>query len=602
MVQKLETDIVLNLAGNLAAKARQYGNSMGEFAKRNEKAMTLVKTSTAAAGRGIDSLGNRYVGLATTLATGATVRNVAAFEAQMTRIGTNAKLTSEQVDLLSSSVEDLSVQSDIRIDSNQLASGVDTLLEKTGDFEFVISNLENMGLFMQAFGADADSTARLFAQFRAKGVRDSQEVMNSIDDLYSQFSIGSVNVKDLASISEQLFTVYGGKGPEAIRQMGALVQMFAKTRGSASEALTSLQGVFSVFDDPKKIQFLEREGVQVFKEGTQDLREPTELLLDILEAAGDSSSKLKDVFTDAVSVQGLKALFDPENKDLVREMVKATDDLGATQKASATNAATFNSAVVALNNSYKKFANERLSEPVRQLADAINSVDDDTIQSWLKWGEAAVWAVGALVAGKKSIDAVNAVGRFLGKGKGGTSGNGRFQDLGAMPVFVVNMPASGLGGTSGVGSSSKPTKGRNGFKTGAMTTASAVSKAAVPAYIAYEASSLGASIVDATLDSLFDGYRDADRKFTTKVKAYFGDKEAQQQAIQYYGVDPKSYERGPTQPSSYLTGNYAPVGGQSNYPIGGNLQVSVGVTDDRIHTKVSTTNPSIQIDPDTGTN
>lgn len=93
MAQQLKTDIILNLAGNLAAKAKQYGASMSDFARKNERAMTLLKTSANAAGRGIDSLGNRYVGLATAFATGATVRNVAALEAQMVRIGTNAKLS-----------------------------------------------------------------------------------------------------------------------------------------------------------------------------------------------------------------------------------------------------------------------------------------------------------------------------------------------------------------------------------------------------------------------------------------------------------------------------------------------------------------------------
>ncbi|WP_224164655.1 hypothetical protein [Vibrio penaeicida] len=54
-----------------------------------------------------------------------------------------------------------------------------------------------------------------------------------------------------------------------------------------------------------------------------------------------------------------------------------------------------------LGNSFDKFANQRLAEPIRELSDAINSIDDDTIQNWLKWGETAIWAVGGLVAAKK---------------------------------------------------------------------------------------------------------------------------------------------------------------------------------------------------------
>ncbi|PAR89527.1 phage tail tape measure protein [Vibrio cholerae] len=462
MAQQLKTDIILNLAGNFAAKAKQYGASMSDFARKNERAMTLIKTTSDAAGRGIDSLGNRYVGLATAFATGATVRNVAAFEAQMVRIGTNAKLSSDQVSLLTKRIEAMSVQKDIRIGTDQLAAGVDELLGKTGDFEFVQENLENMGLFMQAFGADARSTGALFAQFREKGIRDAKDVMNTIDELYGQFAIGSVNVKDLADISEQLFATYQGKGPEAISQMSALVQLFAKAKGNANESLTSIQAVFATFSDKKKVEFLNRQGIEVFKKGTKELREPVELLLEILDKAKNDPLKLGDVF-DQTSLQGLASLYSQENKDLLRSMISGTAEMGATQEAAAKNAATLNAATTALNNSFNKFANERLAEPIQELADAINSVDDETIQNWLKWGETALWVVGGLVAAKKGLDMAATIKDVFGKkpGAGGAAGGG-FADLGVMPVYVVNMPGGGMGGAAGglpegIGGDGKPT-------------------------------------------------------------------------------------------------------------------------------------------------
>lgn len=462
MAQKLETDIILNLAGNLASKARQYGNSMSDFARRNQRAMNVVRSTTAAAGRGIDTLGNRYVGLATAFATGATVRNIGNFEAQMTRIGTNAKLGSEQVDELSQSIQDLSVQKNIRIDASQIAQGVDALLGKTGDFEFVNDNLENMGLFMQAFGADAQSTGAIFAQFREKGIRDSKDVMNTIDELYGQFAIGSVNVKDLAGISEQLFATYQGKGPDAISQMSALVQLFALAKGNANESLTSIQAVFATFSDKKKVEFLNRQGIEVFKKGTKELREPVELLLEILDKAKNDPLKLGDVF-DQTSLQGLASLYSKENKEKLIQMTSGTAELGATQEAAAKNASTLNSAMASLNNSYQKFANERLADPILELADAINSVDDETIENWLKWGETAAIAIGGLIAAKKGLDIAATIKNVFGKRGPAGGGAGGFGDLGAMPVYVVNMPGGGLGGGADVdmpGSDSSKGKGK----------------------------------------------------------------------------------------------------------------------------------------------
>lgn len=445
MAQRLETDIILNLAGNLAAKAKQYGASMSEFARKNEKAMTLVRTTTRAAGRGIDSLGNRYVGLATTFATGATVRNIGNFQAKMTRIGTDAILTSEQVDALSRSIMNIANQKNVRIDYSDLASAVDTVLGKSGDLEFVNENLENMGLFMQAFGVDAQTTGVIFAQFREKGIRDSKAVMKTVDDLYGQFAIGSVSVKELAAVSAQLFSTYQGQGPEAIKQMGALLQLFTKTKGNANEALTSIQAVFATFNDKKKLEFLDKQGIDVFKKGTTELVEPVELILSILDAAKNNPAKLSDVF-DSTSIEGLASLYGIANKDLVRKMAGEIGQAGATQKAAAANAATLNSAMTSLNNSFNEFANQELAGPIQDLADAINSVDEETIQNWLKWGEVAAGALAVVWAGKKGLEIAASMKNVFGKSGVPGAGKGGFADLGAMPVYVVNMPGGGFGG------------------------------------------------------------------------------------------------------------------------------------------------------------
>lgn len=570
MAQRLETDIVLNLAGNLSNKARQYGNSMSTFARKNQRAMMLIKTTSEAAGRGIDSLGNRYVGLATTLATGAAVRNVGNFQAQMTRIGTNAKLSDDQVASLTSTLEDLSTQSDIRIDTSQLATGVDALLGKTGDFQFVQDNLENMGLFMQAFGADAESTGAIFAQFREKGIKDSKAVMNTIDELYGQFAIGSVNVKDLASISEQLFATYQGKGPEAITQMSALVQLFAKAKGNANESLTSIQAVFATFSDKKKVEFLDKQGIEVFKEGTRELREPVELLLEVLDAAKNDPLKLGDVF-DQTSLQGLASLYDVGNKQLLKEMVNGTAEMGATQQAAAKNAATLNSAFVSLNNSFNKFANERLADPIMDLAEAINSVDDETIQNWLKWGETALWAVGGLVAAKKGLDIASSIKSVFGKGGPMGTGKGGVGDLGAMPVYVVNMPGGGLGSLGG------PEAGKGG-KGGRAGRVGRVGMGA--------AGALGVVGLLATAKE----YDPTNPMFTP---VSFPSNKAAKNAEMDEAV--KRFNEGMKRDSSspWSTAGQAPQG---------NIHLQVDVSDDRVKVTPKYVPPGFSVDPDTGAN
>ncbi|WP_233007152.1 hypothetical protein [Rheinheimera faecalis] len=583
MAQQLKTDIILNLAGNLAAKARQYGASMSDFAKKNETAMTMIRRSADMAGRGIDTLGNRYVGAAAAFATGATVRNVGNFSEQMTRLGTNAKLTDDQVAMLKGNILDLANQKDIRVDTTQFTAAVDELLGKTGDFEFVNDNLENMGLFMQAFGADAKSSGALFAQFREKGIRDAKDVMNTVDDLYSQFAVGSVNVKDLAAISEQLFATYQGKGPEAITQMSSLVQLFAKAKGNANESLTSIQGVFAAFNDKTKVEFLDKQGIAVFKAGTKEMREPVELLLEILDKAKNDPMKLGDVF-DQSSLQGLASLYSQENKDLLLQMNKSTGEYGETQKAAAKNAAEFNNAVQSLTTSFNQFAESRLSQPIRDIADAINSVDDETIDNWLKWGEAALWVVGGLVAAKKAVDAASWVSdNFGGKKKAGAmGGQGGFADMGVMPVYVVNMGAGGMAGAAGIditdamGGDKKPGKSK-------WSKAGSVAKGAAAAVGVYQ-----------LVDSYSDAFNARNEAFVSLAKttrladwfpSLFGDEKIQDVAVKSAGQANIN-----TDMSTMFSG------------VTGQLNLKLDLSDSRPKLTATKTPPGILIDPDTGAN
>lgn len=165
---RLSTEIMINLAGNLTAKARQYGANMSQFARNHQKAMNLVKATTESATRGLDVLGNRYTAMIAGLGSSLTIKQVADFDAQMRRMGTDAQLTTEQVKTLHDKIRDVSNQKDIRIDASALGQGASELLGKTGDYQYVVDNLRNMGLVMQAFGVDGQVAAGLMAQFWEK--------------------------------------------------------------------------------------------------------------------------------------------------------------------------------------------------------------------------------------------------------------------------------------------------------------------------------------------------------------------------------------------------------------------------------------------------
>lgn len=447
MANRLTTEILINLAGNLTAKARQYGANMSEFARTNQRAMSVVKATSAAAGRGLDALGNRYTTMIAGIGSSMTVKNVADFDAQMRRMGTDAQLTAEQVSKLREKIREVSNESDIRIDPSALGQGASELLGLTGDEKFLDENMRNLGLTMQAFGVDGQTAAGLLAQFWEKGVKGADDVSKMLDKLYQQFAVGSLSVSDVAKVAPKLFSIIGAQGPVAIAQMGAFAQVFKKTKGSADEVVTSIQAMYASLQNKDKIKFLKRQGIDVFQPGSKEFKLPFELMSEILKRAKNDPLKLQDVF-DQTGMQGINSLLKPENMKLMQELIYGTVEYGATQKAAKTNAEGFNAALQSLNNEWQRFAESNLAEPVQELADALNSVDHETVQSWLEVGKQITIAVAGVIAARKAFQfGKGALDLFgVGKGKGIPKGVADVFGSGVMPVYVVNMGAGGMGG------------------------------------------------------------------------------------------------------------------------------------------------------------
>lgn len=459
---RLSTEIMINLAGNLTAKARQYGANMSQFARNHQKAMRLVKATTESATRGLDVLGNRYTAMIAGLGSSLTIKQVADFDAQMRRMGTDAQLTTEQVKTLHDKIRDVSNQKDIRIDASALGQGASELLGKTGDYQYVVDNLRNMGLMMQAFGVDGQVAAGLMAQFWEKSVRGADAVNNMMDRLYSQFAVGSVSVADVARAAPKLFSIIQDQGPEAIAQMGAFAQVFAKNKGSIDETVTSIQAMYASLSDKKNIEFLKKNGIDVFVKGTKDIKKPYELMMEILKRAKYDPLKLQDVF-DLTGMQGIKALLNPENRQLMEQMIYGTIDLGSTQKAAQTNAEGFNAAMQSLNNEWQRFAEGQLAKPVQELADALNSVDQNTVQNWLQVGKYMAIALGGIIAIRKTYQFGKTIHDIMNpkeKGKGIPGGITDVFGSGVMPVYVVNMGSGGMKGNTG-GLPDAPDSSRN---------------------------------------------------------------------------------------------------------------------------------------------
>lgn len=461
MAKQLVTDIVINLAGNLATKSRQYSQSMSQFAANNQRAMNMLKMSTAAAGRGIDAMGSRYVALGAAVAGGATVKGYAELDRRISRIAIAADISRDKAKELKDEINAVSNTKGIRIDPNEATSAIEEILTKTGDLEYAIANLPNIAAVIQATGAGGTEVGGIFTEFKKLGIDTSEAAMRAIDTLNLQGKQGAFTLANLAKEGPKIFSAYaatGREGAAGVTELGAALQVIRQGVGSDAEAVTAFESIIRDITRPETVKKLKQlGGIEVFdpeqlKQGREVMRSLPVLIEEIVTKSGGLSSKLsllnltdeakralKPVIAEFVQTGDVKA-FD--------EFLTLSGDGTTTLNDAAVAASDFAASLQLVSNSWSQFANQQLAEPIAELADAINSLEPDAVQNWLETGKNIALVVGGLVAVKKGIDAVKwtkGVWDAAKPSKGGAGGlGGAMADLGATPVYVVNMPGGGF--------------------------------------------------------------------------------------------------------------------------------------------------------------
>ncbi len=466
MGKQLVTDIVINLAGNLANKARQYGQSMNQFAANNQRAMNLLKMSTSAAGRGIDALGNRYVALGAAVAGGAAVRNFEQLDRRLSRVAIAADIGREKSKELYDEIQRVSNLKGIRIDPAEALSAVEEILTKTGDLDYAMSNLPNIATVIQATGAGGTEVGGIFTEFKKLAIDSSEAAMKAIDTLNLQGKAGAFTLGNMAKEGPKIFAAYaatGRQGSDAVKELGAALQIIRQGVGSDAEAVTAFESIIRDLTRPETVKKLKQLGnIDVFdpeqlKQGKEVMRSLPVLIEEIVTKSKGLSTNLAGLNLTDEAKRALK----PSIAEFVQtgdvkafeQFMNVAGDGTTTTNDAAIAAGDFAASLQLISNSWSQFSNQQLAGPIAELADAINSLEPDAVQNWLETGKNIAMVVGGLIAVKKGVDAfrwTKGIWDAAKPGKGGAGGlGGALGSLGATPVYVVNMPGGGLDLTPG---------------------------------------------------------------------------------------------------------------------------------------------------------
>lgn len=454
MANRLTTEILINLAGNLTAKARQYGANMSEFARTNQRAMSVVKATTAAAGRGLDALGNRYTTMIAGFAGGAMLRDYAATDRRITRMGLAAEKTKKEMSEMFGGMQDAAIK--FRVDDSEVVSAIEKVGTVTGDIDYGYKNRNIIAPSIAASGADGESIGGLFSQFTKFNLSNEKDNLQAMDTLNQLGKEGAFELKDIAERGVKAFSMYaaaGGTGVRGVKDVGVALESAVDATGDTTTASTAVENLIRDLQLPKVVKELRRNGVNVFGKDGKMRSLPT-LMEEIAKKSGNKgaetqSARLLGAGFNQDSILLLSSVTSGKGAENLKRYNGVVADGQGIMKDAEYASKDFTSAVTALTTTWKKFANSNLAKPVQELADAINSVDQETVQHWLEIGKNIAIAVGGVIAARKAFQFGKGVWDVLNpnKGKGIPNGIADVFGSGVMPVYVTNWPAGGLGGT-----------------------------------------------------------------------------------------------------------------------------------------------------------
>jgi len=442
MNTEIRTGIVVDLSGNIERKTQTYGQSLGNFAQAGQRHMSRLRGSVALMGRGFDALGNRYTALLTSIGSAATIRHLANLDERFERMGVQANKSTTDIASLKQEIYDVARQSNIKVKPEFITNAIDEIVEKTGDLKFARENIENIGIAIQATGDESGrSIGGILAELQKMNITAPKDVLAALDTLNIQGKEGAFTLANLAQLGPRVITAYtatGRGGTQALKEMGAALQVIRMGTGSAEMAATAFEATLRTLTDPEKIKKLKQQvGINVFdpeklKERKRVLRPINELMTEIVTKAKGDQVKIGEIF-DAEAVRAFNQASGEFQRsgavDSIERFMTLQGDGNATLRDSARLAKLATANWDKMAATWEKAADESLTKLITKLSQLSDVLENNTAENLLK---------GAVVAGGAAILA----GKFLrrkGAGAGSGLGGGGLGGLPLpVPVYVVN--------------------------------------------------------------------------------------------------------------------------------------------------------------------
>lgn len=197
----------------------------------------------------------------------------------------------------------------------QVAAGAAAYVQRTGDLDTAMANLDTFATTAQATGASIEDVARAAADMAAKlDIKSVDDMRRALALLTMQGKRGAFELKDMSVQFPEMAAEaanIGVRGVQGVRELGSIAQVAMQATGSGAEASTSVQALFRQLKAKSEgIQngsaFSSGRKVQVFEGGDakKPMRNFLDVVGDVMQATGGNVVELQDIF----DIRGIRAV------------------------------------------------------------------------------------------------------------------------------------------------------------------------------------------------------------------------------------------------------------------------------------------------------
>lgn len=281
----------------------RVSNKLGTVSRKANQA-NVASARMVAASRASLAMVARYAAPAV-VAAGATkaVKDFAALERQMNRIGITAGATADETE------EALKrVQADTKAVAMPLQDGIealDTLVASGMSLEGALDFLPSVLATAQATGAATTDIANTGLKAADALEIEAEEMQKAFDIMVEGGKAGQFELKDMAQYIPNLansFATLGYKGEDGLKKLIAVLQTLREDTGDASSAATQAGEVFGKIYSEQTAKAFKKMGVDLRKgmeEGAAAGKDALDTFIRLTELAIDGDlKKLPQLFTD----------------------------------------------------------------------------------------------------------------------------------------------------------------------------------------------------------------------------------------------------------------------------------------------------------------